>query len=109
MGKWDNIGGGASFGERSRVSCSITNDVAFLENLVAGARGALVVTNKTNVLSNKHRGLFSTIYKETKLFRLCKICKKCNNNLFFKQIVVIFYLVGCFCSMLIEWICYALF
>ena len=34
--------------EGSRISCSITNDVAFLENSAAGPGGAFVVANGTN-------------------------------------------------------------
>ena len=47
VGKRDGIGGGTIVGG-SKVSCSITNDVAFLENSAAGAGGAFVVANGTS-------------------------------------------------------------
>ena len=40
--------------------------------------------------------------KETQLFGLWRICKKCNNTSFLKWILVIFNMVGCFFSTLTE-------
>ena len=56
MSKRYGIGGGAVLWEKSRVSCSITNDVAFLENSAARAGGALVVANGTNFSIEQAQG-----------------------------------------------------
>ena len=49
VGKRDGIGSGALFLRGSGVSCSIANNIVFLQNLAAGVGGTLVVANKTNV------------------------------------------------------------